>query len=151
MTRKITRAVARIAAGVQDTLYLGNLDAIRDWGYAPEYVEAMWKMLQADEPEDFVIATGTRYTVRDFLEFAFQHVGLEWKEYVRFDSRYLRPTEVASLVGDPSKASARLGWTPRVLAPELARIMVDADQEMLQHEGKHWIDRPGFEAEANRN
>ncbi|MEX2441924.1 MAG: GDP-mannose 4,6-dehydratase, partial [Pontimonas sp.] len=94
VTRKITRAVARIAAGVQDTLYLGNLDAIRDWGYAPEYVQAMWMMLQADEPDDFVIATGTNYTVEDFLRFAFEHVGLDWKKYVEFDERYLRPTEV---------------------------------------------------------
>ncbi len=142
VTRKITRAAARIAAGVQDTLYLGNLDAIRDWGYAPEYVQAMWMMLQADEPDDFVIATGTKYLVEDFLGFAFEHVGLDWKKHVKFDERYLRPTEVDALVGDRSKAEKVLGWKPTVLTPELARIMVDADQQMLEHEGKPWTDRP---------
>ena len=142
VTRKITRAAARIAAGVQDTLYLGNLDAIRDWGYAPEYVQAMWMMLQADGPEDFVIATGTKYSVKDFLGFAFEHVGLDWKKYVKFDERYLRPTEVDALVGDPSKAKKVLGWEPEVLAPELARIMVDSDRQILEHEGAPWIDRP---------
>ncbi len=142
VTRKITRAVARIAAGVQDTLYLGNLDAIRDWGYAPEYVQAMWMMLQADEPDDFVIATGTKYSVEDFLTFAFEHAGLDWKKYVKFDERYLRPTEVDALVGDRSKAERVLGWTPKVLTPELARIMVDADKQILEHEGQPWTDRP---------
>jgi GDPmannose 4,6-dehydratase len=141
VTRKITRAAARIAAGVQDALYLGNLDAVRDWGYAPEYVEAMWRMLQADEPDDYVIATGTQYTVQDFLQFAFEHVGLDWQKYVKFDARYLRPTEVDALVGDSSKAQKSLGWTPRVMTPELARIMVDADQKILEHEGQPWIDR----------
>jgi GDPmannose 4,6-dehydratase len=144
VTRKITRAVARIAAGVQDDLYLGNLDAIRDWGYAPEYVHAMWLMLQADEPDDFVIATGTEYSVKDFLQFAFSHVGLEWEKYVKFDPRYLRPTEVDALVGDSSKAQKTLGWTPKVLTPELAHIMVDADSEALEAEGKHWIDTPNW-------
>ncbi len=142
VTRKITRAAARIAAGVQDTLYLGNLDAIRDWGYAPEYVQAMWMMLQADEPDDFVIATGTEYSVEDFLGFAFQHVRLDWKQHVKFDERYLRPTEVDALVGDSSKAQAVLGWSPKVLTPELARIMVDADRQILEHEGQLWTDRP---------
>ncbi len=142
VTRKITRAVARIAAGVQDTLYLGNLNAIRDWGYAPEYVQAMWMMLQADEPDDFVIATGTKYSVEDFLGFAFEHAGLDWKRYVKFDERYLRPTEVDALVGDPSRAHKVLGWKPAVLAPELARIMVDADVQILEHEGQPWTDRP---------
>ena len=142
VTRKITRAVARIAAGEQDALYLGNLDAIRDWGYAPEYVQAMWMMLQADEPDDFVIATGTKYTVQDFLQFSFGHVGLEWEKYVKFDERYLRPTEVDALVGDSSKAERILGWKPQVLTPELARIMVDADIQILEHEGKPWTDRP---------
>ena len=146
VTRKITRAVARIAAGVQDDLYLGNLDAIRDWGYAPEYVRAMWLMLQADEPDDFVIATGSEYSVKDFLQFAFAHVGLDWEKYVKFDPRYLRPTEVDALVGDPSKAQKILGWTPRVLPPELAAIMVDADQEALAAEGSHWIDSPHWAA-----
>lgn len=146
VTRKITRAVARIAAGVQDDLYLGNLDAIRDWGYAPEYVRAMWLMLQADEPDDFVIATGSEYSVKDFLQFAFAHVGLNWEKYVKFDPRYLRPTEVDALVGDPSKAQKILGWTPRVLPPELAAIMVGADRDALAAEGSHWIDSPHWAA-----
>ena len=142
VTRKITRAAARIAAGLQDTLYLGNLDAIRDWGYAPEYVQAMWLMLQADEPDDFVIATGTKYSVEDFLGFAFEHAGLDWKKHVKFDERYLRPTEVDALVGDSSKAESALGWKPQVLTPELARIMVDADRQIVEHEGAPWTDRP---------
>jgi GDPmannose 4,6-dehydratase len=128
VTHKITRAAAAIAAGQQDKLYLGNLDAVRDWGYAPEYVEAMWQMLQQDEPDDFVIATGAPYSVRDFVQFAFSHVGLDWEKYVRFDDRYLRPTEADALVGDASKAASQLGWKAKVLAPELARIMVDADR-----------------------
>jgi GDPmannose 4,6-dehydratase len=146
VTRKITRAAARIAAGVQDTLYLGNLDAVRDWGYAPEYIQAMWMMLQADEPDDFVIATGTRYSVEDFLGFAFEHVGLDWKKHVKFDERYLRPTEVDALVGDASKAEKILGWKPRVLTPELAQIMVEADQRILEGEGNSWTDRPFAQA-----
>lgn len=149
VTRKITRAVARIAAGLQDTLYLGNLDAIRDWGYAPEYVLAMWMMLQADQPDDFVIATGTKYSVEDFLGVAFDHAGLDWKKYVKFDERYLRPTEVDALVGDASKAEAVLGWKPEVLTPELARIMVDADRQMVEHEGAPWTDRP-FATQGDR-
>ena len=124
-------AAARISKGLQEHLYLGNLDARRDWGYAREYVEAMWLMLQADEPRDYVIATGTSYSVRDFLGFAFEHVGLDWQDHVRFDSRYLRPTEVDSLIGDASKAEHALGWRARVHAPELARIMVDADLALL--------------------
>ena len=131
VTRKITRAVARIRAGIDKDLYLGNLDAVRDWGFAKEYVEAMWLMLQADEPTDYVIATGTAYTVRDFIGFAFGHAGLDWEEHVRFDDRYLRPTEVDALIGDPSKAAKMLGWTARTHAPELARIMVDADCELV--------------------
>ncbi len=127
VTRKITRAVAEIAAGKSDSLYLGNLDAVRDWGYAPEYVAGMWAMLQHDEPDDYVLATGTAYSVRDFLEFAFNHVGLDWERYVRFDGRYLRPSEVHSLIGDASHAATLLGWTPKVLTPKLAAIMVDAD------------------------
>ena len=149
VTRKITRAAARIAAGVQDTLYLGNLDAVRDWGYAPEYIQAMWMMLQADEPDDFVIATGTRYSVEDFLGFAFEHVGLDWKKHVKFDERYLRPTEVDALVGDASHAEKVLGWKPRVLTPELARIMVEADQRILEGEGVAWTDRPFAQAEGS--
>lgn len=141
VTRKITRAVARIQAGEQDSLYMGNLDAVRDWGYAPEYVEAMWLMLQADEPDDYVVSTGTNYTVRDFLKFSFDHVGLDWEQYVRFDERYLRPTEVDALVGDSSRAREKLGWIPQVMTPQLAQIMVDADIEALKHEGKPWIDK----------
>jgi GDPmannose 4,6-dehydratase len=127
VTRKITRAVAEIVAGKRDSLYLGNLDAVRDWGYAPEYVAAMWAMLQRHEPDDYVLATGTAYSVRDFLGFAFEHVGLDWEKYVRFDGRYLRPTEVDSLIGDASHAASILGWKPKVMTPELATIMVDAD------------------------
>jgi GDPmannose 4,6-dehydratase len=127
VTRKITRAVARISKGLQQELYLGNLDARRDWGYAPEYVVAMWKMLQVDQPEDFVIATGTDWSVEDFVKASFSHVGLDWKEYVKFDSRYLRPTEVDSLVGDASKAHETLNWKPSVMPSDLAKIMVDHD------------------------
>lgn len=131
VTRKITMGVAAIAAGLQDELWLGNLDAARDWGYAKEYVEAMWLMLQAEQPEDFVVATGTSYTVKDFVEIAFDHAGLDWEKHVRFDSRYLRPTEVDNLIGDASRAAEVLGWKPKVFTPELARIMVDADRERL--------------------
>ena len=127
VTRKIAMAAARIKAGEQDELYLGNLDAVRDWGYAPEYVDAMWRMLQVDEPTDYVVATGAAYTVRDFVQFCFDHVGLDWEEYVRFDERYLRPSEVDALVGDASKAEKLVGWTPTTLTPELAKIMVDAE------------------------
>ncbi|MDR7112926.1 GDPmannose 4,6-dehydratase [Microbacterium trichothecenolyticum] len=139
VTRKITRAVARIKAGVQKDLYLGNLDSIRDWGYAAEYVEGMWRMLQVDEPEDFVLATGVGYTIRDFLETSFGHVGLDWQEFVRFDERYLRPTEVDALIGDPSKAADKLGWTPTIDGKELAKLMVDADVTALE-QGPEWID-----------
>ncbi|MFD1715599.1 GDP-mannose 4,6-dehydratase [Amnibacterium flavum] len=141
VTRKITRAVAAIKAGKQDSLYMGNLDSIRDWGYAAEYVEGMWRMLQVDEPEDFVLATGVGYTVRDFLETSFSHVGLDWQEYVKFDERYLRPTEVDSLIGDASKAESKLGWKAQVDGLELARLMVDADVEALEHQGSPWIDK----------
>lgn len=140
VTRKITRAVAAIKAGKEEYLYMGNLDAVRDWGYAAEYVEGMWRMLQVDEPDDFVLATGTGYTVRDFLDVAFQHAGLNWEDHVKFDERYLRPTEVDALVGDASKAHTKLGWKASVETPELARIMVDADIESLKHAGNHWID-----------
>lgn len=146
VTRKITRAAARIKAGVEQHVYLGNLDAIRDWGYAPEYVEGMWRMMQADEPDDFVLATGGDYTVRDFLEAAFTHAGLDWREHVRFDDRYLRPTEVDALVGDATKADVVLGWRPRVQTPELARIMVDADIAAFECQGKPWIDTPLVES-----
>lgn len=141
VTRKITRAVARIKAGVQSELYMGNLDAVRDWGYAPEYVEAMWMMLQHNEPDDYVVSTGTDYTVRDFLQLSFEHVGLDWEKYVKFDERYLRPTEVDALVGDSSRARNALGWVPKVLTPELAQIMVDSDIASLEAEGTHYIDK----------
>ena len=141
VTRKITRALGRMKVGLQDKLYLGNLDAIRDWGYAAEYVEGMWRMLQADRPDDYVLATGTGLSVRDFLEVAFGHVGLDWQEHVRFDERYLRPTEVDALIGDPTRAGDGLGWTPTVDGRELARLMVDADVEALSHPGGRWIDK----------
>ncbi len=127
VTRKITRGVARIKLGLDDHLYLGNLDAVRDWGYAKEYVEAMWLMLQADEPDDYVVATGTSYSVRDFVEIAFEHAGLDWQKHVKFDDRYLRPSEVDALIGDASKAREVLGWKPKTLTPDLAKLMVDAD------------------------
>lgn len=142
VTRKITRAVARIRAGLDDALFLGNLDAVRDWGYAPEYVEGMWRMLQTDSADDYVLATGVPYSVRAFVETAFEHVGLDWEQYVRFDERYLRPTEVVSLIGDPSKAARELGWTAKVLPTQLVRIMVDADIAILEHAGRPWIDKP---------
>ncbi|MFE1574523.1 GDP-mannose 4,6-dehydratase [Streptomyces fradiae] len=134
VTRKITRAVARIKAGLQSELYLGNLDAVRDWGYAPEYVDAMWRMLQRDEPTDYVVATGVPATVRQFLETAFGHADLDWREYVRHDVKYERPSEVDALIGDASKAEELLGWKPEVRVDELARIMVDADIRRVQDE-----------------
>ena len=142
VTRKITRAVARIAAGQQTELYMGNLDSVRDWGYAPEFVEGMWRMLQHDQPEDFVLATNTGYTVKDFLQLSFGRANLDWEKYVKFDERYLRPSEVDSLIGDPSKAKDLLGWTPKVLTPKLAEIMVDADIAALEIEGCHYVDTP---------
>ncbi|GAA4174996.1 GDP-mannose 4,6-dehydratase [Gryllotalpicola koreensis] len=141
LTRKVTRAVAAIKAGKQEHVYLGNLDSIRDWGYAAEYVEGMWRMLQADEPDDFVLATGGNFTVRDFVETAFSHAGLNWQDHVRFDERYLRPTEVDALIGDASKAREKLGWVPEVDTAALARLMVDADIEALEHAGTNWIDK----------
>jgi len=140
VTRKITRAVARIAAGEQSELYMGNLDSVRDWGYAPEYVEGMWRMLQHEEPQDFVLATGSAYTVKDFLQFSFERVNLDWEKYVKFDERYLRPTEVDSLIGDASKAKDLLGWVPEVHTPRLAEIMVDYDVKALETEGSHYVD-----------
>jgi GDPmannose 4,6-dehydratase len=139
VTRKITRAVARIKAGLQEKLFLGNLEAKRDWGYAPEYVEAMWRMLQQDKPDDYVVATGETHTVQEFLEVAFARAGLDPKKYVAFDERYLRPAEVDLLIGDASKAKKKLGWEPKVKFKKLAEIMVDADIEQLQKEmeGKH--------------
>jgi GDPmannose 4,6-dehydratase len=127
VTRKITRAVAAIKSGKQKTLFLGNLDAIRDWGYAKEYVESMWLMLQQDEPSDYVVATGVGATVRDFVQVAFEHAGLDWKEFVEIDKKYERPTEVDALVGDASKAYSALGWKAKTKWDDLARLMVDAD------------------------
>jgi len=132
VTRKITRAVARIQAGLEDSVTLGNLDAVRDWGYAPEYVEGMWRMLQHDEPTDFVLATGTGTTVRAFCEAAFAHAGLDWRDHVLHDDRYERPTEVDALVGDASKAKELLDWKAQTHAPDLARLMVDADIAQLR-------------------
>ena len=131
VTRKITRAVARIKFGLQKKLYLGNLEARRDWGYAPDYVEAMWLMLQQDTPEDLVIATGEAHSVREFLEEAFSHADLDWREYVEIDPKYFRPTEVDYLLGDAGKARRILGWEPRVSFRELVRLMVDADLKDL--------------------
>ena len=142
VTRKITRAVARIKAGLQSELYLGNLDSIRDWGYAPEYVEGMWRMLQADEPDDYVLATGQGHTVQHFVEIAFERAGLTWQDYVRFDQGYIRPTEVDALIGDASKAGRMLDWKAQVLAPDLAAIMVDADIDALRCSGTPWVDKP---------
>ncbi|MCG7631554.1 GDP-mannose 4,6-dehydratase [Gordonia McavH-238-E] len=149
VTRKITRAAARIKAGIEQHLYMGNLDAIRDWGYAPEYVEGMWRMLQVDSPDDYVLATGGNHSVRDFLVTAFEHAGLNWEDHVKFDERYLRPTEVDALVGDAGKAERLLGWKPAVMAPDLARIMVDADIAALECEGKPWIDTPALQSWAS--
>lgn len=134
VTRKITRAATRIAEGLQDKLYLGNIQAKRDWGYAKEYVEAMWLMLQHEEPQDFVIATNESHTVQRFLELAFEELGLDWRKYVETDSRYYRPTEVDFLLGDPSKAKELLGWEPKVLLPELVKIMVAHDRELARRE-----------------
>jgi GDPmannose 4,6-dehydratase len=132
VTRKVARAAARISIGLERELSLGNLDAARDWGYAPEYVEGMWRMLQHDVPQDYVLATGTSYTVRDFAEMCFAAVGLNWQDYVRFDERYMRPTEVDSLVGNAERANRELGWKPKVLPPQLARIMVESELSAAQ-------------------
>jgi GDPmannose 4,6-dehydratase len=134
VTRKITRAVARIEAGLQDKLYLGNLDAVRDWGYAPEYVQGMWQMLQQDEPTDYVLATSTAWTVRDFTQAAFDHVGLDWEKYVEIDPRYHRPSEVDALIGDATKAHESFGWTADTHTNALAEIMVAADMRALADE-----------------
>ncbi len=134
VTRKITRAVARIKAGLQKRLFLGNLDAKRDWGYAPEYVEAMWLMLQQDNPDDYVIATGETHSIREFLDLSFGLAGLGWEQYVHIDPRYYRPAEVDLLIGDASKAKKQLGWAPKTTFPELVRIMTEADIAMLEHE-----------------
>ena len=149
VTRKISRAVARIAKGQQSELFLGNLDARRDWGYAPEYVVAMWKMLQVSQPEDYVIGTGTDFSVRDFVQLAFDHVGLDWEKFVKFDSRYLRPSEVDHLVADASKAEVDLGWKPTVGPEQLAKIMVEHDAASIagyvpdQPVGQVWAEAVG--------
>jgi GDPmannose 4,6-dehydratase len=134
VTRKITRAVARIAAGLQDKLWLGNLDSVRDWGYAPEYVEGMWRMLQADEPSDYVLATGHAMTVRDFCVAAFARVNLDWEKHVGYDARYERPSEVDALIGDASKAEKLLGWKAETFGDELVNRMVDGDVNKLADE-----------------
>ena len=131
VTRKITRAIARIIAGKQKKIYLGNLDSKRDWGYAKDYVRAMWLMLQQPEADDYVVATGETYSIRQFLDIAFEHVNLDWQDYVEFDERYLRPAEVDLLIGDPTKANQKLGWKPSVTFEELVRLMVEADMQAL--------------------
>jgi len=141
VTRKITRAIAHIQAGLQEKLYMGNLDAKRDWGYAKEYVEAMWLMLQQDKPDDYVIATGKTHSVREFLEEAFKYVGMDYKKYVEFDERYLRPAEVDMLIGDAGKAKKQLGWAPKTTFKELVKIMVDADVEELNRRLKGEFDQ----------
>lgn len=131
VTRKITRAVAQIVAGRQKKLYMGNLDAKRDWGYAKDYVRAMWLMLQQEKPDDYVVATGETHSVHEFLDIAFGRVNLDWNQYVEFDERYLRPAEVDLLIGDPAKAKKQLGWEPSVTFEELVHLMVDADLQAL--------------------
>ncbi len=134
VSRKITRAATRIKLGLQEKLYLGNLDARRDWGYARDYVEAMWLMLQAEEPDDYVVATGQTHSIREFLDLSFGMLDLDWKEYVEIDPRYYRPTEVDLLLGDATKAREKLGWEPRIAFPELVKIMVDHDLGLAQQE-----------------
>ncbi len=134
VTRKITRAAARIKLGLQDHLYLGNLDAQRDWGYAGDYIEAMWLMLQQEEPDDYVIASGETHSVREFLDEVFGHLDLDWQDYVRIDPRYFRPTEVDLLLGDATKARRTLGWEPKVSFRELAIMMTEADLELARRE-----------------
>lgn len=134
VTRKISRAVVHIKAGIQAKLYLGNLDARRDWGYAPDYVRAMWLMLQQDEPDDYVVGTGESHTVREFVELAFARAGLDWKEYVQIDPRYFRPAEVDYLLADGQKARRVLGWEPTVTFQKLVHLMVDEDQKLVQRQ-----------------
>jgi GDPmannose 4,6-dehydratase len=134
VTRKVTRAAARIKAGLEDKLYLGNLDAKRDWGYANEYVEAMWLMLQQEEPDDYVVATGETHSVRELLEEAFSYAGLDWRKHLAIDQRYYRPAEVDLLIGDPSKAKMKLGWEAKTKFQDLVRLMVDADMETAEKE-----------------
>ncbi len=141
VTRKIARAVAHIKYGLQDKLYLGNLDAARDWGFAPEYVDAMWLMLQQDSPEDYVIGTGEMHTVKEFVELAFSHAGLDWHDYVATDPRYFRPAEVVALRADPAKAFQKLGWKHRLSFSELVRLMVDAELQDLARRSSGLLER----------
>jgi GDPmannose 4,6-dehydratase len=134
VTRKITRAATRIKLGLQSSMALGNLDAKRDWGYAKDYVEGMWRMLQVDKPDDYVIATGETHSVREFLDETFAHLGMDWKPVVRLDDRYLRPSEVDLLIGDPTRAKNELGWQPKTTFRELVRLMVDADLALAERE-----------------
>jgi GDPmannose 4,6-dehydratase len=134
VTRKITRAATRIKLGLQKELYLGNVDAKRDWGFAGDYVEAMWLMLQQDAPDDYVVATGENHSVREFLDEVFRHLDLDWSEYVETDPKYFRPAEVDILLGDPSKAKKELGWQPKVTFKELAQMMTDADMKLAEEE-----------------
>jgi GDPmannose 4,6-dehydratase len=154
VTRKITRGLANIMAKREDKIYLGNLESKRDWGYAPEYVEAMWMMLQQDKPEEYVIGTGETHSVREFLEEAFNYVGLDWKEYVEIDPRYLRPTEVEFLLADASEARKKLGWSPKVTFKELVKMMVDSDVELLglesPGEGEKILKQKGINWTKNR-
>src|SRR3989475_338617 len=154
VSRKVTRGVAAIMAKRADKVFLGNLDAKRDWGYAPEYVECMWKILQAERPDDFVIGTGEMHTVRELVEAAFSYAGLDWKKHVELDRRYLRPLEVDGLQADASKARTRLGWTPRVRFTDLVKIMVDCDLELMGcrpvGEGKKILQSAGLDWTTNR-
>jgi GDPmannose 4,6-dehydratase len=134
VTRKITRAVSRIKHGLQSELYMGNINALRDWGFAGDYVEGMWRILQHDCADDFVLATGEMHTVKEFLQVAFDYVGLDWEKYTHHDSRYDRPSEVDQLLGDPTKARTVLGWEPKVKFRELVKMMMDADLELARKE-----------------
>ena len=142
VTRKITRALARIVKGKQKEIYLGNLDSKRDWGYAKDYVRAMWLMLQHSEPDDYVVATNETHSIREFLDIAFNHVNLDWQNYVKFDQRYLRPAEVDILIGDATKAKEKLGWEPSITFEELVKLMVDSDLKALEEtqEATHHFD-----------
>ena len=144
VTRKITKAVAEISLGLRDSLDLGNLEARRDWGYAPEFVQAMWLMLQADEPQDFVVGTGTSFSVKEFVQAAFDYKNLNWEDYVRFDATLTRPSEVDDLVGDSTKARAALGWEPKIAGTELVPVMVDSDIAAVTAKGFPYIDLPQF-------
>lgn len=134
MTRKITRSAGRIKEGLQKKLVMGNIDAKRDWGYAKEYVEAMWLMLQQDSPDDYVIATGETHTVEEFLDASFGHLDLDWREFIEFDERFMRPSEVDLLIGDASKAAEKLGWVPKVKFKDLAVLMTEADWALAKAE-----------------